>query len=108
MWERIDAEQKHYSVLAEEPFQNFARNFNGDYFETIKTIDPVTRQAMISHTLLIDDDIINVSIAQRSGYMAYQVPVTGLTIEDWNRITRSIEQRKNCPCLFYQKIQNLR
>ena len=38
MWERIDAEQKHYNVLAEEPFQNFARNFNGDYFETIKIL----------------------------------------------------------------------
>lgn len=81
--------------MAEEPFQDYIRSFCGDYFETIKSIDPVTRQAMISHTLLIDDDVINVSIAQRSGYMAYQVPITGLTLEDWNRIVSKIEQRKH-------------
>ena len=93
VWERVDSEQHHYPILSEESFQSFIRPYTGDYFESLSKIDVVTRQAMISHTLLIDDDRLNVLLANHAGYMAYQVPITGLSMVDWDRIVKSVESR---------------
>ena len=82
---------KGYPILDERSFQNFIRTFQGDYFETLTNIDSVTRQAMISHTLLIDDDSWNVLLAKRAGYLAFQVPVTGLDFCHWNSFVQALE-----------------
>ena len=94
VWERVDSEQHHYSILSEESFQNFIRSYTGDYFESLSQIDVVTRQAMITHTLLIDDDMLNVTLANRAGYMAYRVPITGITMEDWKQIVKCVESKQ--------------
>ena len=93
VWERVDSEQHHYPILSEESFQNFIRSYTGNYFETLSQIDVVTRQAMITHTLLIDDDMLNVTLANRAGYMAYRVPITGLTMVDWKHIVQCVESK---------------
>ena len=68
------------------------RKYNNDYFELLKQIDPLTRKAMKSHTLLIDDDPNNTRLAKEAGYMAYSVPMTGLDFSDWDKIVQCIEQ----------------
>ena len=92
VWERIDSEHKQYQILDEQPFQNMIRKYNNDYFESLKQIDPLTRKAMKSHTLLIDDDPNNTRLAKEAGYMAYSVPMTGLDFSDWDKIVQCIEQ----------------
>ena len=92
VWERIDSEHKQYQILDEQPFQNMIRSYNNDYFESLKQIDPLTRQAMKSHTLLIDDDGNNIKLAKAAGYMTYPVPVICLDFSDWDKIVQCIEQ----------------
>lgn len=91
VWERIDSEHKQYSILSEMSFQQKIRSYCDDYFESLTQIDPFTRSAMKSHTLLIDDDFLNVNLAKREGYMAYKVPITGLEFSDWETIVKSID-----------------
>lgn len=93
MWERIDSEYQHYPILSEEAFQNQIRTYTSDYFQSLTAIDPMKRQAMISHTLLIDDDPWNVDLARRAGYMAFKVKETGLEIDDWLSIVKAIEEK---------------
>ena len=93
VWERMDSEYQHYPILNEEAFQNQIRSYTGDYFQSLTSIDPMKRQAMISHTLLIDDDAWNVDLARRAGYMAFKVKETGLEIEDWGDIVKAIEEK---------------
>lgn len=95
VWERMDSEYRHYAITSEQAFQSRIRTFTGDYFQTLSSIDPMKRQAMISHTLLIDDDSWNVNLARRAGYMAYQVNETGLELSDWKEIVKAVECRSS-------------
>ena len=104
----MDSEYRHYSITSEQAFQSRIRTFTGDYFQTLSSIDPMKRQAMISHTLLIDDDGWNVNLARRAGYMAYQVNETGLELSDWKEIVKAVECRssKSCSSLFANRWGN--
>ena len=101
----MDSEYRHYAITSEQAFQSRIRTFTGDYFQTLSSIDPMKRQAMISHTLLIDDEGWNVNLARRAGYMAYQVNETGLELSDWKEIVKAVECRssKSCFPLFSHK-----
>lgn len=46
---------------------------------------------MIKHTLLIDDDPLNIMLAKQEGYLAYRSPITGLEFSDWNTIVKMVE-----------------
>lgn len=95
MWERLDAEHNNYQIEEEKSFQNRIRTYPHDYFQVLTNISDITRQGMISHTLLIDDDILNVQLAQGAGYMAYKVKETGFEMEDWERIVAMVEKQGN-------------
>lgn len=91
VWERIDSEYRTYPILDEKPFQDQIRSYGNDYFGELTKIDSVTQSAMKAHTLLIDDDLLNVVLAKREGYMVYRSPITGLEFSDWENIVNSIE-----------------
>lgn len=91
MWERIDAEKEKYQILNEAAFQKQIRSFADDYFEQLTHIDPITREAFIKHTLLIDDDFLNIALAKKEGYLTYRSPITGIDFSDWENIVNSIE-----------------
>lgn len=88
----MDAEHKSYPIVDETPFQNFIRNYTEDYFLTLEHIPDAQRQTMIAHTLLIDDDPLNVHLAHQAGYLAYQAKPTGLEAADWEKIMSMFER----------------
>ena len=93
MWERLDAEHNNYQIEEEKSFQSRIRTYPHDYFQVLTKIPDITRRGMISHTLLIDDDLLNVQLAQEAGYMAYKVKETGFEMEDWERIVLMVEKQ---------------